>query len=216
MKTRRRKLPVTAPCSSTLSPSNGKTNGRTAAHGSANPKSSARVIRRFHVLLKRKAQLEKGKKKGKERDAKLKRGSRKQKRLEEVRDDLNDTDGMQTDEMERELREIEDEMREMGGLEVYQRMSRIGQGKDRGGGSESVFIGWMEELGLRVRFEKEKGKEKMKCVFASSSTSIRIISGDAFVPGCSKSAHSNPTTTRAAVPGSTSSRSTCAPPRRGL
>lgn len=39
------------------------------------------------------------------------------------------------------------QIEELGGLEVYQSMSAIGQGKDRGGGSEKVFIGWLKELG---------------------------------------------------------------------
>jgi 25S rRNA (adenine2142-N1)-methyltransferase len=47
-----------------------------------------------------------------------------------------------------ELKDIEAEMETMGGLEAYQSMSAIGQGKDRGGGSESVLIGWMRELGI--------------------------------------------------------------------
>ena len=44
--------------------------------------------------------------------------------------------------------DIETEIESMGGLEAYQNMSSIGQGKDRGGGSETVLIGWMKELGM--------------------------------------------------------------------
>ncbi|KAI0317294.1 putative methyltransferase-domain-containing protein [Amylostereum chailletii] len=46
------------------------------------------------------------------------------------------------------LADISKEMGEMGGLPAYQRMSTIGQGKDRGGGTEKVLIGWMKEIGL--------------------------------------------------------------------
>jgi len=46
----------------------------------------------------------------------------------------------------------------MGGLEAYQRMSSIGQGNDRGGGSEKVFIEWLTELGVPQAL-KETGKK---------------------------------------------------------
>ena len=54
-----------------------------------------------------------------------------------------------------ELGDIEREIEELGGLPAYQRMSTIGQGKDRGGGSEQVFISWMRELAVH-----ECAKEK--------------------------------------------------------
>ncbi|KAG6854979.1 hypothetical protein C0991_009802 [Blastosporella zonata] len=46
------------------------------------------------------------------------------------------------------LADIEDEIETLGGLEQYQRMSAVGQGTDRGGGSEKVLIGWLKEFGL--------------------------------------------------------------------
>lgn len=49
----------------------------------------------------------------------------------------------------------------MGGLEAYQRMSTIGQGSDRGGGSEKIFIGWMNELSVRKEALDEKHKLKL-------------------------------------------------------
>ncbi|KAF8717809.1 hypothetical protein RHS02_09265, partial [Rhizoctonia solani] len=92
---------------------------------SAKPKSTRTLIRRFHVLIKRRAVLEKRGKKSREESA--------------------------------ELKEIQTEMESMGGLEAYQSMSAIGQGKDRGGGSESVLIGWMRELGMH----KSDGKVRL-------------------------------------------------------
>lgn len=92
-----------------------------AGSGSAKPKSTRTLIRRFHVLLKRRAALEK-------------RGGI----------------GAQGD-----LEAVEAEIDSIGGLEAYQNMSAIGQGKDRGGGSESVLIEWMKELGMA------RGKNKM-------------------------------------------------------
>ncbi|TFY83216.1 hypothetical protein EWM64_g797 [Hericium alpestre] len=45
------------------------------------------------------------------------------------------------------LAAIATEIEELGGLSAYQQMSSIGQGSDRGGGSEKVFVGWLKELG---------------------------------------------------------------------
>lgn len=50
----------------------------------------------------------------------------------------------------------------MGGLEAYQAMSSIGQGEDRGGGSEKVFVAWLKELG--VQKEMAARKAKLRCV----------------------------------------------------
>ncbi|KAF9452855.1 nucleolus protein [Macrolepiota fuliginosa MF-IS2] len=47
-----------------------------------------------------------------------------------------------------ELAKVNEEIERLGGLEWYQRMSAIGQGNDRGGGSEKVFIEWLK--GLKV------------------------------------------------------------------
>ncbi|KAG6820798.1 hypothetical protein H0H93_011563 [Arthromyces matolae] len=46
------------------------------------------------------------------------------------------------------LADIQDEITSLGGLEQYQRMSAVGQGIDRGGGSERVLIKWLKDLGL--------------------------------------------------------------------
>jgi hypothetical protein len=50
----------------------------------------------------------------------------------------------------------------MGGLEVYQRMSTIGQGDDRGGGSHKVLISWLKEMGMCEMVRGGKGK--LRCV----------------------------------------------------
>ncbi|KAF9234772.1 nucleolus protein [Melanogaster broomeanus] len=50
-----------------------------------------------------------------------------------------------------ELRDVEREIEEMGGLAAYQHMSNIGQGADRGGGSEKVLIKWLVGMGLSKR-----------------------------------------------------------------
>ncbi|KAJ6618292.1 nucleolus protein [Mycena sp. CBHHK59/15] len=41
---------------------------------------------------------------------------------------------------------IQGQLDELGGLERYQQMSAIGQGKDRGGGSEKVAIPWLKDI----------------------------------------------------------------------
>ncbi|KAI0078998.1 hypothetical protein K474DRAFT_1659699 [Panus rudis PR-1116 ss-1] len=118
----KRKIPVTI-----------STPAAATSTSSSNPQATRTVIRRFHVLIKRKAQLEKGLKDGKLPHA-------------------------QTRE---ELAAIEEEIQDMGGLETYQRMSSIGQGNDRGGGSEKVLIGWLNELGERQRAHQEKRRLRL-------------------------------------------------------
>jgi 25S rRNA (adenine2142-N1)-methyltransferase len=58
-----------------------------------------------------------------------------------------------------ELRKISEEIDGLGGLEWYQQMSAIGQGNDRGGGSERIFISWLKELKVH-----ESRQEKLRCV----------------------------------------------------
>lgn len=58
--------------------------------------------------------------------------------------------------------ELDREVEELGGLAAYQRMSSIGQGEDRGGGSEKVFIGWLREMEMHKR-EGSAGKLKYVC-----------------------------------------------------
>lgn len=58
------------------------------------------------------------------------------------------------------LARVNREIDELGGLETYQRMSSIGQGDDRGGGSEKVLIGWLRELGE----PRKKGAEKIRYI----------------------------------------------------
>ncbi len=111
----KRKAPVTSsapPDHSASHPSSSRSSGR--------PQATRTVIRRFHVLLKRQAQL--------------------QHLIQDSNKDVAST--------ESELATVDQEIEQLGGLATYQRMSTIGQGKDRGGGSEKVLIAWMRELGL--------------------------------------------------------------------
>ena len=54
------------------------------------------------------------------------------------------------------LANIDREIEALGGLERYQRMSCIGQGSDRGGGSEKVLIGWLKQMGWADREDEAK------------------------------------------------------------
>ncbi|KZT11522.1 nucleolus protein [Laetiporus sulphureus 93-53] len=92
---------------------------RPGTRGSSNPIATRALIRRFHVLIKRRAQLEKA---------------------------IEAGDGLEN--ARKGLADVDDEIEEVGGLSAYQRMSTIGQGSDRGGGSEKVLIEWLKELGL--------------------------------------------------------------------
>ncbi|GBE82446.1 25S rRNA adenine-N(1) methyltransferase [Sparassis crispa] len=112
---RRRKVPVTQ----AASPAHPAPSG-----SSSNPAATRSLIRRFHVLLKRRAQLQ---------------------------GPIGDTG-----DAKRALADVEREIEDMGGLGAYQRMSSIGQGKDRGGGSEKVLIEWLQELGVASSAQKEK------------------------------------------------------------
>jgi len=104
-KTRRRKIPIT----------------RSSASSSSSFSSRA-LIRGFHVLLKKQAQL---------------RGL------------------PHNEENVKALNNIDLEIEELGGLAAYQRMSSIGQGGDRGGGSEKVLISWLREMGMSCQSSKK-------------------------------------------------------------
>ncbi|KAH9946328.1 nucleolus protein [Epithele typhae] len=104
----------------TAPPPIGPSHSAAAASASARPQVTRDTIRRFHVLLKRQTQLKAFDRKG--------RGNARASATE--------------------LADIEREIEELGGLAEYQRMSTIGQGKDRGGGSEKILIPWLREVGL--------------------------------------------------------------------
>ncbi|KAI9568943.1 nucleolus protein [Boletus coccyginus] len=89
-----------------------------SVNGSNKPHATRTLIRRFHVLLKQRGQLQK-----------------------------NGCGPSNS----KELRDVEQEIDQLGGLAAYQRMSSIGQGADRGGGSEKVLIKWLVGMGLSKR-----------------------------------------------------------------
>jgi len=112
---RKRKTPVTSSTGTTSTLS-------------SKPRSSRKVIRRYHCLLKEQAKLE----------ALPARDAQTSQRLDDIK------------------REID----QLGGLEFYQQMSVIGQGKDRGGGSEKVAISWLTET-YKPTSEHERGAPKL-------------------------------------------------------
>ena len=111
---------------------------------SSRPQATRTTIRRFHVLLKRQNQLQHIIQVG-QKDAASARS---------------------------ELRVIEQQIEDLGGLAAYQRMSTIGQGKDRGGGSERVLVEWMRELGLH---EAPKLKDNRLRLALASIVSYRSV-----------------------------------------
>ncbi|EPT05853.1 hypothetical protein FOMPIDRAFT_134295 [Fomitopsis schrenkii] len=120
---RTRKLPVTVI-------DHRQPHATTSTASSSKPAATRTVIRRFHVLIKRKAQLEKA-----------------------IRQGEASVDG---GDPRAALRDVEQEIEELGGLGAYQRMSSIGQGSDRGGGSERVLIDWLKELGAHGTAKEAK------------------------------------------------------------
>jgi 25S rRNA (adenine2142-N1)-methyltransferase len=109
-KTRRRKTPITW-------------SSEIGQASSSSPFSSRALIRSFHVLLKKQAQL---------------------RRLPHNAENVKALDN------------IDLEIEKLGGLAAYQRMSNIGQGDDRGGGSEKVLISWLREMGMSSRQPGQK------------------------------------------------------------
>jgi 25S rRNA (adenine(2142)-N(1))-methyltransferase, Bmt2 len=63
------------------------------------------------------------------------------------------------------LTSINHELEKLGGLEKYQHMSCIGQGTDRGGGSEKVLIGWLKKMGWG-----DQKHRYVRVVYTGSST----------------------------------------------
>ena len=104
------------------------------------PKLSAKLtqatISQFHTLLKRKAQLQ-GRLKG----------------------TASSNDHAQ---IEQDLKSVEKEMESLGGLERYQTMSKVGQGRERGGDSSKVLVEWLGELGLGSKGKGKAGETSRK------------------------------------------------------
>lgn len=120
------------------------------SRSSNRPQVTRTIIRRFHVLIKRQTQLQQLLQHGTAKE--INRGSTSAKA---------------------ELADIEREIEELGGLAAYQRMSTIGQGKDRGGGSEKVLIGWLYELGLSEELKPKSTKLRSVILQSSFPDSIR-------------------------------------------
>jgi 25S rRNA (adenine2142-N1)-methyltransferase len=121
-KSRQRKIPVTSHSGPSSQSGTHTESGRSSHPASTQTRA---IIRRFHVLLKKRAQLG------------------------------DSTSG----ENAAQLAAVEREMEELGGLDAYQRMSIAGQSIQRGGGSESIFITWLRELGVDCQYNS-KGKGK--------------------------------------------------------
>ncbi|KAI0683634.1 putative methyltransferase-domain-containing protein [Cytidiella melzeri] len=105
--------------------------------GSSKPAATRTVIRRFHVLNRRQTQLQK----------------------------FLGGDGDVLSTLARDAREeleaIDQEIADMGGLEAYQKMSVIGQGNDRGGGTEKILLEFLEELGYPKSVEDKDQRWKV-------------------------------------------------------
>ncbi|KAJ8519909.1 hypothetical protein ONZ45_g3242 [Pleurotus djamor] len=113
----------------------------TTDSSSSRPRSSRTLIRRFHTLLKQKTQLENA----------LKTQSKGQ---------LNKASESEAA-TKLSLSEINNEIEELGGLAAYQRMSSIGQGNDRGGGSEKVLVGWLQEFKVHEECRRKMLKRRL-------------------------------------------------------
>jgi len=101
-----------------------------------------------------------------------------------------------------DLADVGEEIARLGGLEKYQQMSVNGQKDERGGGSETLFISWMKELGLH---HTHKGNNKLRYAVAIF---LRVLMAD-MKAGSLKSAHLNQITTSHVPFGSIVHRWTC-------
>lgn len=121
-----------------------------AGPSSNKPSATRAIIRRFHVLKKRQVQLQKS----------LHEGST----------------SIAAGEAQKELADIEREMVEIGGLEAYQKMSVIGQGSDRGGGSEKILLGFLAELGYPASLkDRARWKYVVSHLLYATDASSEII-----------------------------------------
>ncbi len=111
------------------------------------------VIRKFHVLKKRQVQLQKVV-------------------------DQGDSAASVVEDARKELVAIAQEIADIGGLESYQKMSVIGQGTDRGGGSEKVLLEFLAELGHPQNLHGERWKYVTQhfCLSLSTFQSIYVLS----------------------------------------
>ncbi|PVG00972.1 hypothetical protein CPB86DRAFT_871557 [Serendipita vermifera] len=128
IKPRKRKLPITAAPAPTPSQTTRTTRevGSSGSvpiqrHNSSTSSSARALIRRFHVLHKKRDQL--------------------QKQLE-----LSNHTAKARAKCNNELSTVEEEINALGGLERYQAMSSLGQAPNRGGSSAKRLVFWIKNL----------------------------------------------------------------------
>lgn len=125
------------------SPVTGKQNARKSTGLKA--ASTRGIINKYHQLNKKKLQLQ---------------GLKKQ---------LKKGDGKKL-EIDSEVAKIEEEMEKLGGLEVYQKASLLGQDQTRGGDSSHVLLKWLKNEGNEVEAE-EKRLLEVGCLSVSNAIS---------------------------------------------
>jgi len=67
---------------------------------------------------------------------------------------------------ERELSTIEEQINGLGGLDTYQTMSQQGQSAERGGGTETVLIDWLEDI---VKENPLREGQKLRLVYPGAA-----------------------------------------------
>lgn len=63
------------------------------------------------------------------------------------------------------LADVDREIEDLGGLAAYQRMSSIGQGEDRGGGSEKMLISWLHEMGMSSEVRNDRPRYAIYIIY---------------------------------------------------
>jgi hypothetical protein len=97
--------------------SSSKSAASTVSASSVSRKITQTTISTFHVLLKQKAIIKR-----------------------QLRND-NDNDGK----LQKRLDEVDQKLKDIGGLDAYQAASRLGQTDDRGGDSSKVLVEWLKD-----------------------------------------------------------------------
>lgn len=126
----KRKVPVTAG-------KHAPVNGQKKSPVSASSTATRTLIRKFHVLIKKREQL-----------------------LRETNGQKQKNGSVRDPACKEKLSTIEQEIEMLGGLERYQAMSSIGQSATKGGGSEKVLISWIKEM----RAKKKILEYRLRCV----------------------------------------------------
>lgn len=71
-----------------------------------------------------------------------------------------------------EIDAIDGQIGGLGGLDAYQRMSKQGQSAERGGGTETVLIGWLKDI---MEGDPLGKGQKLRCVWTGPQDLLLVV-----------------------------------------